>query len=162
MVPKEEKVKEYVAGWVEKLAKEHGGAVFEAHMTLVGDVELPLDEMKEMVEELAKGMEPMKLITGEVSYSTTYYQCVFVRLKAEFELMEVYVKAREMFGLGSGVFMPHMSLLYGDLEFEKREKIVRGIVFEKQEFGVDRLVITPGGENPPDKWEHLVEIELGG
>ncbi len=155
-------VQEYLDGVVKGLALEYGGVEFEAHMTLLGDVGGDWEEVKEGCKRLARESKSFMAETGSIEYSTTYYQCVFVRLKPSPELMELYVRAKEVFGLEKpSVLMPHVSLFYGDLEYSKRDEISKAVEFEEQKFLLDTLVVTPSGADvDPSGWEHLYEVKL--
>lgn len=52
-----------------------------------------------------------------MSYGDTYFQCVYVLIKPTEEVVEAARTARRAFGLDENArYMPHLSLLYGDID----------------------------------------------
>ena len=152
----------YLQSLVNSLASKHQGPQFEPHLTMLGDLDLTLDAVNKNCQKLAHQFKPIQVETGPIEYSTTYYQCVFVRIKPNPELMSFYDSTKQSFKLtSSSVFMPHISLLYGDIPYSKRHQIIKSFSFKPQSFLFDLLVVTPGGENPPSEWKHLSEFTLG-
>jgi hypothetical protein len=161
LIPKEMAVKSYLASIVRDLVHEYHGPEFEPHITLLGDVSVSLEEIIENCTLLATKTKPLTLETGTVEYSTTYYQNLFVRIKPTPQLMTAYTTAKDIFNLTTpSVFMPHMSLLYGNDTFDQKHHMMETLEFTPQRFTVSSLIITPGGENPPSEWKHLAEIPL--
>ncbi len=161
LVPNEEEVKKYLAQIVKELADNYGGPVFEPHATLLGDLPLSLDEVIKGCEYFVSKTNSFKAEISSVEYSTTYYQCIFVRLKPTPELMNLYDLAKQSFGLTKpSIFMPHVSLFYGDIPYHQRQKIVDSIQLLPQQFTVASVIVVPGGENPPSEWKHLTEFKF--
>lgn len=143
-----------------KLAKKYKSPIFEPHMTLLGDIEIDEKTMIEKAKILASKLKSFSLELGEISFSTTYFQSVFIRVKSTAKLMEANLKAKEIFGRENKVFMPHMSLLYGEQEMKLREKIIPTIKLPKNKiFIVDKIVVVPSTKDPKE-WKHLAEIPL--
>lgn len=161
LVPHEDKVKSYLSHVVMDLANKYHGPEFEPHTTLLGDLPLTLDEITIGCEKLATKTKPFHVETGTVEYSTTYYQCIFARIKPTPQLMELYDVARRTFGLTEpSVFMPHTSLFYGNSTYPERHEIIKSLEFKPQTFSINSIVVTPGGENPPSEWKHLAKFQL--
>ncbi len=159
LLPLEESVKNYLASVVKDLAQNFQGPEFEPHATLLGDQQFSLEEITNKSTQLAKNCKPFTVQTGSVEYSTTYYQCVFVRLKPTPELMSLYDETKKVLGLTNpSVFMPHISLFYGNIPYVKRQEIIDSLNFQPQSFTINSFTITPGGENPPSEWKHLAAI----
>ncbi len=143
---------------INSLADEYNSPKFEPHMTLLGDVEMDLESMVEKTKALASKLAPFQVELGQASFSTTYFQSVFVRVKASAQLMRANLAAKEIFEQDNNVFMPHISLLYGDHDMELREEIASKISLpETKLFEADKIIITPSTQDPKD-WEHLAEV----
>lgn len=143
---------------VSRLVKEYGGPLFEPHMTLLGPIDEPEREVVKKTKKLAEKHEPFELEVGEIDYSTTYYQCVFARIKTNQHLIDFRMKAQEIFDK-EDFFMPHISLFYGDVPSHIRAEMAREVKLPKIKFELDSLIVTPAVEDP-DKWKHLAEIKL--
>jgi hypothetical protein len=143
---------------VSELAKDYGGPLFEPHMTLLGPINQSKKEVIKKTKKLAKTHASFELEIGEIDYSTTYFQCVFARVKTNQHLIELRMKAQEIFNIDS-FFMPHISLFYGNVESHIRARITRKIKLPKIKFVADKLIVTPATDDP-STWEHLAEIKL--
>lgn len=163
IIPSEANVRSYVTTVVTDLAQKFNGPIFEPHTTVLGDVHASIEEMEGNCKKIASQTKPFIVETGAVEYSTTYYQCAFVRLKSNPELMTLYDTTKAVFGMSAPtVYMPHMSLFYGNVSYETRQEIIDSLSFTPQQFLINSLVVTPGGELPPSEWQHLMELPLIG
>lgn len=161
IVPPEE-VKEILSKIIVPLGKVYDSPVFEPHMTLVGNILSSQVEIVKKTLRLAKKLKPFKISFAEKSFSTTYFQSVLVRITASAELMDAYIAARNVFDLPVEVFMPHMSLIYGNHSMSEREKICKEIKMPKiPDFLCNELVITPSTSDPKE-WSHIKEVKLEG
>ena len=60
-----------------------------------------------------------------VSQSTSVYQCVFILVRKDEEVLRTAAAAQRAFGEGDGTgYMPHLSLIYADISQEERAKLV--------------------------------------
>lgn len=143
---------------VATLAKNHGCPLFEPHMTLLGPIKEEKEEVIKKTKKLAKTRNSFELEVGEIDYSSTYFQCVFARVKTNQHLIKLRMNAQEIFEINS-YFMPHISLFYGDVPPHLRAEIAKEVDLPKIKFTAKKLIITPALEDP-DKWEHLAEIDL--
>lgn len=155
----EEVVQQQLGKEVKRLSRLYGGKKFEPHMTLVGDVKQSEQRVVEAAEKLAETTNKFKVELGEVTFSTTYFQCVFVRVKATPALMDLNVKAKEYLRLPESVFMPHFSLLYGHQEMKVREEMVQSVGLKVQKTMMEKLVVIPAVQEPSE-WKHLAEFGL--
>ncbi|MBI2334274.1 2'-5' RNA ligase family protein [Candidatus Daviesbacteria bacterium] len=143
------------------LSQEYGGPYFEPHMTLLGDIEVSEKEILEGTQKLASSIKPFALTLGEISFSTTFFQNVFVRVKSNAKLMDANLKAKQVFKMDNNLFMPHISLLYGDHDMSTREKIASNIELSPDlSFRAEKIsVVTSSSRNPRD-WQHVVQFSF--
>ncbi len=138
----------------------YGGPHFEPHMTLLGDVKGESAQMVDVVDELAAGLDELSLRFGEVSFSTTFFQSVFIRVLATAQLMEQNLKAKRLFQLENNLFMPHVSLLYGDHAMETREEAAYRVFLPNTVYNVNRLALVPSTPDPSE-WDILHQAKIG-
>src|SRR3989338_2213040 len=143
------------------LSEKYQGPKFEPHMTLLGDIETSEEEILKKTKELASIVKPFTCVLGEISFSTTYFQNVFVRVKSSANLMEANLAAKQIFNVGNNLFMPHISLLYGEHDISTREKIASKIQLPSDmSFQAEKIsVVTSFSKNPRD-WQHVVEFSF--
>lgn len=142
------------------LSKKYDAPDFEPHMTLLGDIDLDEETVLEKTEQLVSELKKFPLTLREISFSTTYFQSVFVRVKSTSVLMNANLKAKEIFEYDNSVFMPHISLIYGEHDMVLREKIAAEIkLSENLSFTAEKLVIVPSTLNPDD-WRPIADFSL--
>ena len=145
---------------VKDLSLRFKGPLFEPHLTLLEPILEDKHEVIRKTQALARKITPFKLTLGNVDYSSTYSQCVFVRVKTSVPLLEARMVTQKIFNINS-FFMPHMSLYYGNVSPETREKIAKSVKIPNLSFIVDRLIVTPATADS-SKWRHLAEIPFKG
>ena len=146
---------------IKQLADVYQGPLFEPHMTVLGNIDLELKKLDESVRKVAVITPKLNLSLESVSFSTTYFQNVLLRVKSTAELLNLNIELKKALNEDNNVFMPHISLLYGDHDMHLRENAAKSISQMNTNFTVDRLVLTPSTPNPKD-WKHLAEIPLKG
>lgn len=145
---------------IEELSKKYQAPVFEPHLTLLGDIEGKEKTIIEKTKELASKLEPFQLTLGKVEFSTTYHQCVFVRVNPTASLMDAYMQARIMFGEKKDqVFMPHISLVYGNFAMPQREQITKEVALPALAFSAESIRLIRVSTDP-GAWKNLGEFEF--
>lgn len=146
---------------IDKLALEFNGPLFEPHMTLIGNIDMDLPQVEQKVKILASQIDKLDLSLGEISFSTTYFQNVFIRVNSTHQLLEININAKKLFGIKNNVFMPHISLLYGNQDMKKREEAASKVKITPVSFVVNKFIVLP--LNPdPKKWIHVLETPFKG
>ncbi|MCX6705675.1 MAG: hypothetical protein NTV24_01035 [Candidatus Woesebacteria bacterium] len=74
---------------INDLSIVQNGPVFKPHMTILGSIDRELSDIQKAVETVAKGTEKLNLSLGPVSFSTTYFQSVLVRVNSTAQLMQL-------------------------------------------------------------------------
>lgn len=144
------------------VATTYKGPVFRPHMTILGDIEAPLEDIKKLLQNLGSGISELELSFGPISFSTTYFQSVFVRVNSTAKLLQINLDIKKQLGLENTVFMPHISLLYGGHTMHEREDIAAGIKIKHSSFSVKEFVIWSGGSENPIDWKIVATIPFGG
>ena len=145
---------------ITNLSAKYDSPDFEPHITLLGGISSDLESLKQKTELLISKLKPFPVLFSEVSFSTTYFQSVLVRVKATAALMNANMLAKAIYKVDNNVFMPHLSLIYGDHDMKTREKIVSEVVLPKNiSFKVSKLAIIPSTQNPND-WTYIAEFEI--
>jgi 2'-5' RNA ligase len=139
---------------INELSVKYDGPKFEPHMTLLGDIESSLANVKKVTKTVSDTFGNLELSLGPVSFSTTYFQCVFIRVNSTAKLMEANLLAKKELRMKNAFFMPHISLYYGNIASELREKISAEIKLVPEPFTVAQMAVTEAIDNPSD-WKHL-------
>ena len=89
---------------------------FAPHVTLLGSL---VGERRELIRQsarLAAGLRPFTLRLGEIDFRDEYFRCLFVHAALNEPLRKAHQAARREFSRQhEPAFMPHLSLLYGDI-----------------------------------------------
>ncbi|SRR5258708_11570565 len=145
---------------ITNLSSKYNSPSFEPHMTLLGNISSDKKPMLEKANTLVSKLKPLPLSLSEISFSTTYFQSVFVRVKATAELMNANLIAKDIYQTDNSVFMPHISLIYGNHSMEERGKIVSEVILPKNiTFNAEEIIVIPSTQNP-NEWTHLAELQL--
>ncbi|XP_058100980.1 cyclic phosphodiesterase-like [Magnolia sinica] len=118
-------VSERLKQLMRNLRAEFGGPEFEPHVTVVGAMRLTEKDGVRKLEAACQGLKPYTARINTVSRGTFFYQCVYLLLDPTPEVLETSAHTCGHFAyMRSTPYMPHLSLLYGDLTDEEKEKAV--------------------------------------
>lgn len=145
---------------VKKLAHDFDGPIFEPHMTILGNIDLELPRIIEVIKPVSESLTQLELSFGPVSFSTTYFQNVLIRINSTTKLMQLNMDLKQALNVNNDVFMPHISLLYGNHDMDLREKATQSVSGIDTAFAVNELVITPSTPSPSE-WIHSATIPFG-
>lgn len=145
------------------LSRKHVTPTFEPHVTLIGSLNLPKAEAISKSKELATQTKPFIVKLSEVAYLDQYFRCVFIKAERTRGLMTAYLTARDLFAYQQNEdYMPHLSLVYGNLQSITKKAIVQRIGVEMIiEFLVGELYLyCTGGQ--PKEWCCVLKAPLRG
>lgn len=126
LVPKGAIYKKY-HGLIKKLAKENNGPVFEPHITLLGEIELPEHEVIKKTAELISAQEPFQIKLDGIGYEDYHFRALFVKAVISPQLQNLHEQAKQIFRMEIPAYMAHLSLLYGNYPIYKKEEIIKSI-----------------------------------
>ncbi|KAK9808791.1 hypothetical protein WJX72_003748 [[Myrmecia] bisecta] len=111
---------------IDRLSKEYGGPSFTPHVTLLGGFEAEEREVLDKTMQLSQQLQPYTLHLEEVQAGTLYFQCVYVLVRQDAAVIEAWRQACAAFSMphGGQSYMPHLSLLYSDVDERIRRSVV--------------------------------------
>jgi 2'-5' RNA ligase len=147
---------------INKLSDKFGTPKFEPHVTLISGLRHGETELVQLTKTLAGSLKPFDILLTNAGYRNKYYQSLYVHVKKNEALMNAYQTALHLFDIEeSEEFIPHLSLLYGDLSQQEKERIlsVMGREFHIR-FEVHSLLLVKTG-GLPSEWKkiHLAEFD---
>jgi 2'-5' RNA ligase len=154
-------VRQHLAGTIRVLSRGYATPVFEPHVTLAGGIVGAAREVASKMEDLAKRIPPFTARLTVVDGLDEYFRCLFVRLATTHPIMSANKTAREVFALAKQpAFMPHLSLLYGNLPPRVKEGIIASLSRQFElEFKVNRLHLYLI-KSEPAAWRHVASCGL--
>ncbi len=146
LMPKDKNYQRF-ANLIKRLAREYNAPVFEPHVTLLGDIELPEAEMIKRTQQLVQGQKSFAVTSKQIDYEDFFFRALFVRAELTEPLQNLHNLAKKIFEMNIFPYMPHLSLLYGDYPQEIKEKIIQEIGREQSaQFEINSIFLIKGGK----------------
>ncbi|XP_028783877.1 cyclic phosphodiesterase [Neltuma alba] len=149
------------------LRSEFGGPEFEPHITVVGAIRLTADDALKKFRSACESLKAYNATVDRVATGTFFYQCVYLLIHPTPEVVETSDHCVSHFGYNrSSPYMPHLSLLYGDLTDEEKKRAqeranalddVSGLSFQ-----ISRLALykTDTEDKTLKSWEKITDCVL--
>jgi 2'-5' RNA ligase len=155
----EGKARTRLARAIRQLSRQHSTPIFAPHITLASGIVAPTSEVAVKSAQLAKSLRPLRLRLTHLDFRDEYFRCVFVRVAPTPQFARAHEQARRIFGWRG--FLPHVSLVYGDLSLAAKRNIALslGRRFDL-EFEVRRLDVV-AIQGPPSQWRRVKSFRLG-
>ena len=147
---------------IDELSRRLGTPAFEPHLTLAGTSSTVAADVTAQVATLAAGLAPLPIHLTEIGMTADYFRCLFVHAELTPPLQRAYHATCRALGQPPGDFMPHLSLVYGDLAPADKKRVVADIGrrFDLH-FIVERVALyTTAG--PPPAWRCVADFALTG
>jgi len=148
---------------IDQLAASYAGPRFAPHMTLLGWVRGEEEELIEKTASLATQLAPIEVKATGFAGAPYYFRCFFAPLESTGPLRQAVGDAAHHFGASAGMdHIPHVSLLYGQIDREEKKKVPQQIG-EKvpRRFLLDRLQLIRMSVSVSG-WEMVTEAPLTG
>lgn len=156
-------------GMIDHLAERLGTEKFASHMTLLGGLTAATQPEVMHVYETADrfikiaATEPLEVELIGVGMRDMYVQSLFLLAAPTEGLMGLYEEAKLAFGLSGGSpFMPHASLVYGDLSYQRKVPAVE-YIHQAFDFPLtvtfDRVALFDCNGMPSD-WHEVANYDL--
>jgi len=149
---------------VSRLSARLGGEVFAPHVTIQGDLGLPLESLSRSLEILAAEVPVQRWRVNEIECSEHFFRCLYLRLGREDAFDFLQGKAQAISGTAAGLSpFPHLSLAYGQplTADHTRLREMLSSEFLGQEIVFDRLAISLSSKNVQiADWKCLAQFAL--
>lgn len=143
---------------IKELSQKYGTPVFSPHVTLLGGLTASQAELVPLVNTIASSVKPFDLKLTKAGYLDTFYQALFIHIEKNEALTNLHKKACRFIDCPDEYknnYMPHLSLLYGDLSQKEKEKILNNIGREfYTSFTTKKLVLIQTADKS-EKWKKI-------
>mmetsp|Transcript_30140 Transcript_30140/g.71785 ORF Transcript_30140/g.71785 Transcript_30140/m.71785 type:complete len:189 (+) Transcript_30140:74-640(+) len=109
---------------INSLSEEFNGPCFVPHVTLCAFTASNDEEAKEETAKLTAELQRYYIPFKDVGYGEAFHQCVFILCADDAQVLSAAEKARKFLGLEPKPYIPHLSLLYSDIDFSQRSRAV--------------------------------------
>lgn len=149
-----------LASEISRLSREHSTRRFEPHITLLGGIALLEENVLAKSASLARILKPFQIELGEIGFLDEYFRCLFVSVVAGPSITRAHRTACRIFARHKPSYMPHVSLVYGNLPMEIKHRIATGLSsLQGKAFQVRRLTLY-GTSGPVRQWKWIKKFDL--
>jgi 2'-5' RNA ligase len=161
LVPEAGAISDALQAIIDRLSREYGGPTFPPHLTLLGGITAPEDDVTERARRLAAQWAPVTLHLDDIGTDETYFQSLFAVVRPTSELVALRAAARAIFPEAPDPYRPHISLLYGHPSAETKQAI-RATLTGTLPPSVDaRTLVVQTGREVAD-WRYALRAPLMG
>uniref|UniRef100_A0A9E7ZME7 Haloacid dehalogenase n=1 Tax=Bosea sp. NBC_00436 TaxID=2969620 RepID=A0A9E7ZME7_9HYPH len=142
------------------LSSRFSAPLFAPHLTLQGDTETTLELLKRAITAAAGAVEAFAEPVSIVEGSEAYFRSFYARFAVS-PALAVLKQALDPEGFAS--FMPHVSLLYGEVEAEAKTAAIAEINARLvgRAIRFDRVgIVTSGQDVPIADWRVVASVAL--
>ena len=141
---------------IKKLSKMHDTPVFAPHGTLLGGLQASETELVSLTNTLASSLHPFELTLTKAGYHDRFYQSLFVYIEKTDRLLEARNIACRLFDQpDTDGYLPHLSLLYGDLSRNEKERIINIMGREFYTSFSAKSIVLMQTEGQPEQWKKI-------
>eukprot|EP00195_Chlamydomonas_chlamydogama_P007635 CAMPEP_0202912074 /NCGR_PEP_ID=MMETSP1392-20130828/56776_1 /ASSEMBLY_ACC=CAM_ASM_000868 /TAXON_ID=225041 /ORGANISM="Chlamydomonas chlamydogama, Strain SAG 11-48b" /LENGTH=194 /DNA_ID=CAMNT_0049602859 /DNA_START=247 /DNA_END=831 /DNA_ORIENTATION=+ len=148
---------------------------FPPHVTLLPDIEATGEQVVATAHELVQQLKKYNINFLKVTQGAKYFQCVYLLCAEEPDTMAAGALARKLYNMQTPPYMPHLSLLYSDIDDAQKKEVVQAS-FKRlygEGSGYDTLLVqngyevssvsvwyTPTEDKSTKSWCRVAEIPL--
>jgi 2'-5' RNA ligase len=151
---------------VDDLAERFGTPQFIPHLTLIGGRPFDRVDLARRIASLLPGSRAVWRPIVDVALGASYFRSFYALFGAEGALLALKRRMdRAVLGVEVTDFMPHISLLYGEVEAGRKAAAAAEIraKLSGQTVRFDRLEIVYSGDDVPvENWETVEAFRLDG
>ena len=145
---------------IQGLSEAYSTPVFEPHVTLVSGLSGNADHLVKKIDSFARGKHSLSVSMQGIDYTRGFFTALFLNIPNTPEIDQLNTQAREHLNpFGQGPYHPHLSLLYGDITSQEKERIIADLHFSKQTITLDRLALVKG-HSDATQWRVIREWSL--
>ena len=147
---------------IQRLAKECGGPIFRPHVTLLAGIPAgPEGIIISKARAVADALTPFSLTLGRLDIGDVYFRALYFKIKETKKMNMYHTLAKQVFEMeDDNIYVPHVSLLYGNYLRAKMEKIIETLAISSESFFfVNRIHLYRTNGDVAD-WRKLEEFEL--
>jgi 2'-5' RNA ligase len=151
-------------GWIDRLAGELGTVAFSPHVTLLGglDADADPDTAQRALAWLAD-QSPLSLSLARLDDEATHFRAVTLRAEPTGRLLAIRAAIENALATAGGPFLPHLSLLYGDLDAATKRAHGEALGIPLPiEAVFDGIELWRTDESDVPGWRRLARIPLHG
>ena len=165
LVPAPGPERDRLARAVASLAAGYGGPVFAPHVTLAGVIPAVPDAVAGTLAEVTAGVAPFEVTLTAAGWEPVFFRSLYLRAEPSARLVALREAARQALRLEPAPD-PHLSLLYADLDEERKPAIAAGLgplgVALPMTILIDAAEVWGDFREDVGRWRRLARVPLAG
>ena len=165
LVPAPGPEQDRLARVIADLAAGYGGPVFAPHVTLAGVTAAVPDAVAGVLAEVTAGVAPFEVTLTEAGWEPAFFRALYLRAEPSARLSALREAARRALCLEPAPD-PHLSLLYADLDEERKPGLAAGLepsgVVLPMTIRVDAAEVWGDFREDAGRWRRLARVPLAG
>ena len=106
------------------LSHQYRTKPFPPHITLLSNIPVELNTIKQACTKIVDQTQEFDIPLQNIAYSETYYRNFYIQAELTPALTDVYESTKKLLNYTPDEdYLPHVSLLYGKLSIETKEKL---------------------------------------
>jgi 2'-5' RNA ligase len=156
--PERDRLARAIAG----LAAGYGGPAFAPHLTLARTVEAAPDAVAGVLAEVTAGVPPFEVTLTGAGWEPVFFRSLYLRAEPSARLTALREAARKHLSLEPAPD-PHLSLLYADLDEERKPAIAAALELDlPMTIRVDAAEVWGDFREDAGRWRRLARVPLAG
>ena len=144
------------------LAAGYGGPVFAPHVTLAGVIPAVPDTVAGVLAEVTAGVAPFAVTLTGAGWEPVFFRSLYLRAEPSARLVALREAARRALRLEPAPD-PHLSLLYADLDEERKPAIAAGLGLAlPMTILIDAAEVWGDFREDAGRWRRLARVPLTG
>lgn len=148
------------------LSQKHNTPHFEPHLTLLSGIAIKPEDAANRTAQLAAQLEALEIVVKRLGHRDEFFRALFLEAERTPALMDAYRMACATFDHEpDDAFLPHVSLLYGDLPATMKNEITAQLTAELKlplSFRASRMeLMVASSRIPPSSWHRVASYTLG-
>ena len=162
LVPAPGPERDRLARVIADLAAGHGGPVFAPHVTLARNLDAAPDAVAGVLAAVTAGVPPFAVTLTGAGYEPVFFRSLYLRAEPSARLTALREGARRALRLEPAPD-PHLSLLYADLNEERKPAIAAGLGLAlPMTIRVDAAEVWGDFREDAGRWRRLARVPLAG
>jgi hypothetical protein len=162
LVPAPGPERDRLARVIADLAAGYGGPVFAPHVTLARVIPAVPDVVAEALAEVTAGVAPFDVTLTGVGWEPVFFRSLYLRAGPSAPMTALRGAAARALRLEPAP-EPHLSLLYADLDEERKPAIAAGLELAlPMTIRVDAAEVWGDSREDAGRWRRLARVPLTG
>ncbi len=133
---------------------------FPPHVTLLVPGSRLQADVVERTVELALACGRFEIVLDELAFTDDYFRSLFITVAPSLALRSLHRRAHEIFNMPQKPYLPHLSVLYGNLPANEKQGIIARLNRDYPERFTAEAIDVYISEGEPEDWRLVESVAL--